>query len=183
MSFISWWTLNDRIPSKTDCFVILSYAVESRNHPTKPTKAVIALARNIQTQYPRAMFIMSTGDNQKLGIPNSTVMKQWAASIGIAKNKILEEPTSRNTFENLLFSKKIIEKNKFKHVTLLFYDLHARRSLAIAKKSGWNNISWMSATGGGSPAYGIKRFQTFSRGSIFIYEVFAYMYNWMRGEI
>jgi len=66
--------IHDRPPSNPDCFVIPSYALKDRTLPTLPTRAEIELAFEWWKTFPEAKLIMCTGDNQGLGIPNSTVM-------------------------------------------------------------------------------------------------------------
>jgi uncharacterized SAM-binding protein YcdF (DUF218 family) len=178
-----YWILLDYPPQKTDCLLVLSYAVAGKNSPTVPTSRIIELAYLWWKKFPRAYVIMSTGDNQKLGIPNSKVMKEYAIKLGIPANKIIEENISRNTVENLIYSGQIIKNKKFREITLVLYDLHVRRVLKISQKLGLKNYYWISIGSPGSPAYGIKKFQTFSRGSIFIYEILAYVYNWLRREL
>jgi uncharacterized SAM-binding protein YcdF (DUF218 family) len=183
MDFYKFWTVSDNPPKHTDCFIILSYAVEDIQTPTVPTKATIQLVSKWRNKFPHASVIMSTGDNQKLGVPNSKVMVEYAEQLGIPKRYLIEEGKSWSTYENLICSKEIIDKKKFTHVTLVLYDLHVRRTLAVAAKLGWKNFSWISISSQGSPAYGWKYVQTYSRLTIFLYELLAYVYNWLRGEL
>ncbi|MFC1647158.1 YdcF family protein [Patescibacteria group bacterium] len=183
MSLYKLWNLPDSPPTKPDCFLVLSYAVCDEKSPTIPTQTIIRLAYVWWKRYPKSKVIMSTGDNQGLGIPNSRVMVNFARQLGIPAKNLIEEDKSKDTYTNLIYSQRIVNKEKLKKVTLVLYDFHVRRSLAVAKKIGWNNLNWISTTSVGSPAYGIKRFQTFSRGSIFIYELIAYLYNKIRGEL
>jgi uncharacterized SAM-binding protein YcdF (DUF218 family) len=176
-------TILDNPPKNTDCFVVLSYAVENVQTPTKPTRAIIDLAHKWWKKYPQAYVIMSTGDNQLLGLPNSKVMADYGRKIGIPTRQILEEDKSKTTHGNLINSAEIMKKYKLKNATLVTYDLHTRRSIAVARKLGWRNFYWISTSSAGSPAYGIKAIQTYSRLTIFIYELFAYIFNLVRGQI
>ena len=104
------WTLPDNVPAAPDCFVIPSYALRSRSAPNNLTKAQIQLAYKWWKEFPTAKFIMSTGDNQGLGIANSSVMATFAMSLGVPHASIIEENQSLNTYENLLYSMRIIER-------------------------------------------------------------------------
>ena len=183
MDIYKLWTVPDSPPKYTDCFIVLSYAVENARIPTVPTQVAIRLAYTWWKKNPTAKIIMSTGDNQKLGVTNSRVMARYAGKLGIPERLVLEEDRSKTTYENLIFSKQIADRHNLKHITLVMYDLHVRRTLAIARKLGWQEYNWISVSGRGSPAYGIKRFQTYSRLTIFIYEILAYFYNRIRGEL
>ena len=79
---------------------------------------------------------MSTGDNQGLGIPNSRVMAEYAVSLGLPRENVIEEDRSRNTYENLLYSMQIIKERNLGQPTLVTLDLYTRRAVATAQKSG-----------------------------------------------
>ncbi len=124
---------------------------------------------------------MSTGDNQWLGITNARVMVEYAARLGIPREKLVEEDRSRNTYENLLCSLDIIQREHLRQPTLVTLDLYTRRAVATAKRLGWENFYWLSVYSEGESAYGYKWLQTHSRLTIFCYEVAAMVYSKMVG--
>lgn len=73
-------------------------------------------------------------------IHDADAMKQVALSLGVLEKDIILENQSRNTYENLTFSKKIIEENKFNNVLLVTSAIHTRRSLKISQSIGLNLI-------------------------------------------
>jgi len=171
------WGIPDNPPSLPQCFVIPSYALVDRRVPTRPTRAQIELAYDWWQRFPEAKLIMSTGDNQRLGIPNSTVMAEYAVSLGIPLENLIEEDRSLNTRENLLYSMEIIRRLGLRQPTLVTMDLYTRRAVATARKLGWSGFHWLSVRSSGEPAYGWKSLQTRSRLTIFLYEVGALVYS------
>ena len=167
------WMIEDHPPSNPDCFVIPSYALKDRTIPTLPTRAEIELALEWWKKFPEAKLIMCTGDNQGLGIPNSTVMAEYAMKLGLPRENVIEEDRSRNTYQNLRYSMEIIEGLGLKQPTLVTLDLYTRRAVATARKQGWTDFYWLSVFSKGQPAYGYKWIQTHSRFTIFCYEVGA----------
>ena len=167
------WMIEDRPPSNPDCFVIPSYALKDRTLPTLPTRAEIELAFEWWKKFPDAKLIMCTGDNQRLGIPNSTVMAEYAIRLGLPRENVIEEDRSRNTDQNLQYAMEIITRLGLKQPTLVTLDLYTRRAVATARKQGWADFYWLSAYSKGQPAYGYKWIQTHSRFTIFCYEVGA----------
>ncbi len=167
------WMINDNPPFDPGCFVIPSYALRDRTLPTAPTRAQIELAFEWWKLFPRARLIMSTGDNQGLGIPNSAVMAEYAMRLGLPRENVIEEDRSRNTYQNLLYSMEIIKRQGLKQPTLVTMDLYTRRAVATARKLGWKDFYWLSVFSKGQPAYGYKWIQTHSRTTIFCYEVGA----------
>jgi len=178
-----WMAIADHPPTNPQCFVIPSYALKDRSLPTKPTRAQIELAYRWWIKFPEARLIMSTGDNQRLGIPNSRVMAEYAMKLGVPRENIIEEDRSRNTYENLLYSSQIIEAERLDQPTLVTLDLYTRRAVATAKKLGWKDFYWVSIFSEGQPAYGYKWLQTHSRFTIFCYEIFATLYSKIVGWI
>jgi uncharacterized SAM-binding protein YcdF (DUF218 family) len=175
------WVIADNPPSDPGCFVIPSYALKDRSLPNKPTRAQIDLAFQWWKRFPQATLIMSTGDNQGLGIPNSTVMARYAIGLGVPPEKVIEEDRSRHTRDNLLYSMHIIQQHGWQQPTLVTLDLYTRRAVATAKKQGWQDFCWLSAFSEGEPAYGYKWLQTHSRLTIFCYEVLAMMLSKVLG--
>jgi uncharacterized SAM-binding protein YcdF (DUF218 family) len=177
MEIQRFWTVPDNPPSDPHCFVIPSYALRNRSLPTKPTRAQIELAYEWWKKFPRAKLIMSTGDNQGLGIANSAVMAEYAMKLGVPRENIIEEDQSRNTYENLLYSMEIIKAQGLGQPTLVTLDLYTRRAVATARKLAWTDFYWLSVFSKGQPAYGYKWLQTHSRFTIFCYEVLAMIYS------
>jgi uncharacterized SAM-binding protein YcdF (DUF218 family) len=177
------WTIPDNLPSNPDCFVIPSYALKDRFLPNKPTRAQIELAIVWWKGFPHARLIMSTGDNQGLGIPNSAVMAEYAVELGLPCEKIIEEDRSMNTYQNLRYSMEIIKQQNLKQPTLVTLDLYTRRAVATARKLGWVDFYWLSVFSEGESAYGYKWLQTHSRFMIFCYEIGAMAFSKMVGWV
>ncbi len=178
-----FWAVPDNPPPDPDCFVIPSYALRDRSRPTRPTIAQIELAFEWWKRFPRARLIMSTGDNQWLGITNAQVMADYAACLGIPRENLIQEDRSRNTYQNLRCSMDLIKQEGLRQPTLVTIDLYTRRVVATARKLGWANFYWLSVYSKGEPAYGYKWLQTHSRLTIFCYEVGAMIYSKMMGWV
>ncbi len=183
MGIPNLWTIDDNPPSNPDCFVIPSYALKDRFLPTQPTRAQIELAYQWWQKFPQAKLIMSTGDNQRLGITNARVMADYAAGLGIPRRNLIEEDRSRNTYENLVYSMDIVQAEGLKQSTLVTLDLYTRRAVATARKLGWGDFYWLSAFSEGQPAYGYKWLQTYSRATILCYEIGAMLYSKVVGWV
>lgn len=126
---------------------------------------------------------MSTGDNQGLGIPNSRVMADYAVSLGLPRESVIEEDRSKNTYENLSYSMDIIKVRNLGQPTLVTLDLYTRRAVATARKLGWKDFHWLSVFSEGEPAYGYKWIQTYSRTTLFCYEVGAMIFSKLVGWV
>jgi len=175
-----FWSLPDNPPSHPSCLVVPSYALKDRSTPTRPTCAALELAADWWRRFQDAVIIVSTGDNQRLGVTNASVMAGYAARLGVPKDHIVQEGRSRNTFENLIFCREIAMSAGYLEPTLVTQDLYTRRAVAVARKIGWSDLSWVSAWSKGEPAAGYKYFQTYSRLTIWSYEIAAMVYCRLR---
>lgn len=178
-----FWMIDDNPPRDPGCFVIPSYALKDASTPTLPTRAQIELAFAWWQKFPQSKLIMSTGDNQRLGIPNSRVMADYAISLGLPRENVIEEDRSRTTYTNLLYSLEIIKAQGLRQPTLVTLDLYTRRAVATARKMGWQDFHWLSVFSKGEPAYGYKWIQTYSRATLFCYEVGAMAFSKIVGWV
>ena len=163
--------------------MIPSYALKDATLPTRPTRAEIELAFEWWKKFPDSKLIMSTGDNQRLGLPNARVMADYAVSLGVPRQNVIEEDRSWNTYTNLMYSMQIIRDQNLGQPTLVTLDLYTRRAVATARKMGWPDFCWLSVFSEGEPAYGYKWLQTHSRGTIFCYEVGALIFSKIVGWV
>jgi uncharacterized SAM-binding protein YcdF (DUF218 family) len=171
------WVIADRPPINPGCFVIPSYALKNHTQPTRPTRAQIELAYSWWRKFPQAKLILSTGDNQRMGITNAKVMADYAASLGVPRANLIEEDQSRDTYQNLAHSWEIIKQEGFEQPTLVTHAFYTRRASATARKMGWGNYYWLSAYSKGESGYGHKWLQTHSRMTILLYEILAMVYS------
>lgn len=83
-------------------------------------------------------IIMSGGRGDDEHLAESVAMKEYALTYGISETDILVEANSRNTFENMVFSKEIIEETSAKksyNVIFTTNNFHLFRSGLFAKKA------------------------------------------------
>ena len=134
------WTIPEHPPSSPDCFVIPSYALKDRYTPTRPTIAQIELAAEWWKRFPKSTLIMCTGDNQRLGLSNASMMAAYAVRLGVPEGNVIEEDQSLNTYENPYYATEIIREKNFRGATLVTLDLYTRRAVATARKMGWEDF-------------------------------------------
>ena len=88
-----------------------------------------------------AVFVPSGGQGSDEIIPESEAMARYLVSQGIPEEQILQENKSTNTFENMRFSKDVIEKHggdiSEKNVAFATTNYHIFRGYILAKKNGF----------------------------------------------
>ena len=120
--------------------MIPSYALKDRYTPTRPTIAQIELAAEWWKRFPKSTLIMCTGDNQRLGLSNASMMAAYAVRLGVPEGNVIEEDQSLNTYENPYYATEIIREKNFRGATLVTLDLYTRRAVATARKMGWEDF-------------------------------------------
>lgn len=102
-------------------------------------KAITYLEQN-----PETIAIVSGGQGSNEPIAEAEGMKQYLMQKGIAEERILTENQSANTYQNLVYSSQLLDKENDR-VVLVTNNFHMFRALSIAKKQGYSQIEGLSA--------------------------------------
>lgn len=93
----------------------------------------------------RVAKLLITGGSGSISHPNhreAGYIKKYLENIAIPDSNIIIENNSKNTYENALFTKHILDSMQFKGTILLVTSsFHMRRSLAIFEKMGYKNVT------------------------------------------
>ncbi len=133
-------------PKKLNTLVVLGCRVKG----TKPTRMLV---RRLEAAYkylaknPEVLCIVSGGKGLNEIISEAQAMKTYLVEKGISDFRIIIEDKSATTFQNLKFSKKIIDNMALgKDITIVTDGYHQFRSCLIAKKLGLNAKSLFCKT-------------------------------------
>lgn len=125
-----------------DCLLVLGAQIRgngiTRNLRKRLDTAVNFLERNHGTR-----VIVSGGGGSGRMVSEAEAMKAYLMEQGIASERITMEKLSRNTAENMKFSKTLIENDS--SVGIVTNGFHLYRSLRLAKKAGIENVSGLAA--------------------------------------
>jgi len=174
------------------CFLILGYA--SNDIPDNPDLIIVLgcqvrgyapgnlLRYRLETavktlnKYPGSLCIVSGGQGPDEIVPEAKVMKQFLIDKGIDENRIYEESESSSSFQNLKFSKKLMEENGLKHenIIILTSEYHIPRAMMIASRIYPDNVN-ICAVKSSAP------FALFSAG--IVREFFAFMKSFLVDKV
>lgn len=91
--------------------------------------------------------LIITGGSGSISRPNAKeaiYIKKYLLNLNIPDSCIIIESNSKNTYENAVFTKQILDSMNYKGNTLLVTSsYHMRRSLAIFNKAGYQNLTPM----------------------------------------
>jgi uncharacterized SAM-binding protein YcdF (DUF218 family) len=98
-------------------------------------KAIAYSQRN-----PRALIIVSGAQGPQESITEALAMERYLINHGVAPERIIKEESATSTYENMMFSKELLDgilANPYTAVVIT-NDFHIYRASQMAKKTGLN---------------------------------------------
>lgn len=126
-----------------DAVIVLGAQVK-KSGPSTVLKYRLDAAIDYLNDNPDAVCIVSGYQGKKEPFAEAKGMKEYLVKQGVEEDRIIMDDKSKNSSENLEFSKKFLPKDNAK-VVLVTSNTHMYRALQIAKKNGYTNISGLSA--------------------------------------
>lgn len=130
---VAWLSKN---PSKGTNFDIILLLGANGDLSSPVTRDRAQNAAEAAFRWPNAK-IVTTGNERRGEI---TAYKTLLSGHGVASDRIIEETQSRNTWDNIVYSKPLIPEGA--HVLLVTSEYHQPRALAIARALGLNASSY-----------------------------------------
>jgi len=138
------------LPKKIDGIIVLGGSIDLKtsiarkqvqlNEHTARLTEMIKLAK----RYPKAKLVFTGGDGN-LSQSSSSESEQLnilLKNIGFNQSRVILEDKSRNTFENMLFSKDIIHPKEGQNWLLVTSAFHMPRAAAIFNTNQWQIIPY-----------------------------------------
>ena len=119
-----------------DFVLVLGCGIFPDGTLTYSLKSRLDSAYNELLSYPGAICIVSGGRGGSEPVPEARAMYQYLVSCGINEDRIIMEPRSRNTAENMKYSAAIINDNGGGTAAVVTSDYHVYRALVTAKRYG-----------------------------------------------
>jgi len=89
-------------------FILVAGAALTGSALSETLRRRLEDAYALSQAYPRALILLTGGQCRGEDAPESEVMKRYLMEKGIPEKRILTEPLSQSTYENMLFSKPIL---------------------------------------------------------------------------
>ena len=139
-----------KIPEKLDGILILGGATNPSLYKEFNQISVNGSAErliesvNLIKKFKNSKVIFSGGSGviNRPDLGHSQVAKLFYKKMGVLDNRIIYENNSRNTYENILFSKKIGKPKINDNWLLITSASHMKRALLIASKNNWEFIPY-----------------------------------------
>lgn len=127
-----------------DYLIVLGAQVRGTT-PSLTLQDRIDTAARYLLENPDTVAVCSGGQGQGEEISEAQAICQGLAAAGISTERLLLEPDSINTAENLSYSKLLIEDTSAS-IVIVTSNFHCCRAGLIARKAGFENISTLGAS-------------------------------------
>lgn len=149
-----------------DYIIVLGAGLDNGGVPNLILRERLDIAIKCMKENLAQYIVLSGGQGTDESTSEAQAMSEYLQAKGIEKNKIILEDKSRDTNENLKYSKEKIEEFSNKSISdikvkIVTTDFHAFRSSILAKKNGYKNFDNYSST---MPWYFVP--STYARESI-----------------
>lgn len=116
--------------------IVLGAKVKKGNIPSLSLHYRLEAAVTYANAQPHVKLVVTGGQGHDEDIAEALVMKEFLIDNGIAEERIIVEAKATSTYENLLYSKRLLPED-ITAVTLITSDYHLKRTKILADKIGW----------------------------------------------
>jgi uncharacterized SAM-binding protein YcdF (DUF218 family) len=120
-------------PQKADVAIVLGAAVWG-TQPSPGLRERLDLALRLYQQEYVPFILVSGGLGEGKQIDEATAMKNYLLEKGVPEDSIIIENQARTTYENLLFSKKLMDDYAFRSALIVSHGYHLARAVDMAKE-------------------------------------------------
>ena len=130
-----------------ETLIVLGAKVNPSGNPSLMLKNRMDMSIEYLREHTDVPCIVTGGQGPNEPMGESAVMKAYLLDHGIAEERIFEEDKATSTYENIKFSKEIIEQNGFsKEVVIATDEFHQYRAQLFARNAGLSPSAQTSRT-------------------------------------
>ena len=150
--------------------IVLGASVQGNRVSSMLADRLDAAVRYLERN-PKSVCIVSGGQGDNEERPEADVMREYLLDKGVDDSRIYREDRSTSTFENIQFSKEIIEQEALNpSVVIATQEFHQYRGQNFARQAGLTQVGPLTCR---SPASQLA--------SYWVREFFAIQYMWVFG--
>lgn len=146
----SRFTGQPSLPAHVDGIIVLGGSINGTNSAawgqieSNETAERIHAFADLASRYPQAKLVFTGGSGslRNQAIREADFITTLATTLGIASDRLLIESSSRNTWENALYSKQKFGANPDEHWVLITSAFHMTRSIGAFCAQDWSVIPW-----------------------------------------
>ncbi|SNT09436.1 DUF218 domain-containing protein [Anaerovirgula multivorans] len=162
------WSSHRQTAKKSDVIIVLGCRLWG-DQPSPMLAYRLDKALELYDKGYASKIIVSGSQGEDEWVTEAVAMKSYLENKGVDSEVIFKEENSFSTFENLYYSKEIMDQEEFKSAIIVTNSFHVHRSLMIANRLGMDVSS--------SPAKSYPNPLLITR--YYIREVFAYIKDFL----
>jgi uncharacterized SAM-binding protein YcdF (DUF218 family) len=120
-----------------DAVVVLGAKVAAPGIPSAGIRRRVAHAVRVLDERQIDPIVLS-GGNAEAGLSEAVIMRGLALEQGVAADRIFLEDRSRNTFENAVYTGRLMMDNGWRRIVIVTDAWHMRRALYVFRHIGLN---------------------------------------------
>lgn len=141
-SCLYFYGKSDNVTYDEDAIIVLGAGLRG-SRPSSTLKGRLNAAYEYHKENPDALIVVSGGQGHDEDITEAEAMETYLVSLGVPKDKIVKEEKSTSTYENFVFSKKMLDarlESGYK-IAYISNDYHVFRAGKIASDAGFENAT------------------------------------------
>ena len=137
MMFLAGYGLNDNTNYTEQAVIVLGAGVHGET-VSKVLAQRLDAAAEYAAKNPKAVIVVSGGQGPQEDITEALAMERYLLLEGVSSERIIKEEQSSSTYENLTFSKKILDARfgKTYKVVIITNHFHIYRAMQMARAVG-----------------------------------------------
>ena len=142
VSFIALYGVADNACYDEDAVIVLGAGVHG-DVVSLPLKKRLDKAIEYHRNNPDAIIVVSGGQGLQETVTEAYAMEKYLVEHGVDKSKIFKEEKAVSTYENMVFSKEVLDKhfaNDYS-VVVVTNHFHIFRSVTMAKNAGFDSVA------------------------------------------
>ena len=146
VSFIAIYGFSDNVNYNEDAVVVLGAGIRG-DKVTLPLKMRLDKAIEYHYKNPDALIVVTGGQGLQETVTEAYAMEKYLVQNGVDSSKILKEEKATSTFENMKYSKEILD-NYFSNdysVVVITNNFHIFRGVTTAQNTGFEDVTHMHA--------------------------------------
>lgn len=142
VAFIAVYGIYDNVDYTEDAVVVLGAGIHG-DKVSMPLKLRLDKAVDYHQKNPDSVIVVTGGQGLQETVTEAYAMEKYLLQQGIVQEKIIKEEKATSTFENMKFSKEILDTyfESDYSVVVITNNFHVFRGTAIAKKAGFENVT------------------------------------------
>lgn len=153
ISFMAIYGFSDNVNYNEDAVVVLGAGVHG-DRVSLPLKMRLDKAIEYHYKNPDALIVVTGGQGVQETVTEAYAMEKYLVQNGVDNSKILKEEKAKSTFENMKYSKKILDDyflNDYS-IVVITNNFHVFRGATMAKNAGFKDVAHIHA---GLPWYNL----------------------------